>query len=322
MLDIARIESLLSMARQTLAERQAHLAAQPDSFGWQCAVEAAQAQTDDLTRQLVAAMTQREIELVEIRLVGKVAHFGSLPMNVLGRISTAFEAVLVQAGHTIRQKKETVQAIRSLFDMRLKSIAPGSTRLFITVQTSPDLFGNSLAETCLKEAFGLLAVESASDAQNRVKQFGREGTRNLSKLLKTLDEYHLEAHLNWQSPTDTLFEWKGKLARIRQLSQTFDTIVANEAEEIMVEGIVYTESIRKRFEIQDTTGHIYPGTVPEELMSSLTALHVGESCRAVLLETIHENPTTGQQQKHYQLKSIEPFSVQATIPLGQLALFH
>ncbi|AQG81838.1 hypothetical protein AWR27_22550 [Spirosoma montaniterrae] len=311
---------MLRMARQTLAERERERETQPDSFAWQCAVESAQMHVDELTRQLVDAKKQREIELVEIRLTGKLARFGSLPMSVLGRISTAFEEVLVQAGRTLRQQ-ETVEAIRSLFDVRLKAVAPGSTRLFITLQTNPDLFGDSLAETCLTHTFNLLKVETPVEAQTQVRKVGRKGTQQLSKLLKVLDENYLEAHVNWQSPTDKFFTWEGKLGRIRELSQTFDRIVANEPEEVAVEGTVYTESIRKRFEVQDASGFIYGGSVPDSLMNSLTALRVGEPCRAILLETIHENPTTGQQQKLYQLKYIAPLPAQSTLQPTQLSLF-
>lgn len=319
MLNIARTKDLLARAEAALADAQQEAAAKPDSFFRKIALRSAQAHTDELRRDLVVEMTKRGVELIEIRLIGESAQFGSLPMSLLGRISTTFEEALVQAGRALRQQKQTVESIRSLFDMRLKRVAPGSTRLFITVQTHPDLFGFSLAEACLAETFSLLSVTTPADAQAGVRRFGKKGTQNLSKLLKTLKDNKLETHINWESPADEAFNWEGKLGRIQELSQTFDQIVANEPEEITLEGHVYMESLNKRFAIEDMNGQIFNGTVPDGLMSSLTALHVGESCEATLLESVRVNPTTGQEQKKYELKYIGPISTSFNSPV-QLTL--
>ena len=204
MYSIARIEHLKDAAQQVLAEQEADLREKPGSFYRQMLVDSSRAQIEELTRQLVDEKTKREVEVIEIRLVGTKARYGSLPMNIVGELSSAFEEMLVQVGRFIRygaQVNHPLQEIRNLMDVRLKRMTSGSTRLFITTRTNPDLFGNSLAEDSLTNTFNLLTVEKLSEFTERVAALGKPGVHGLSRFLKTLTEADLQAYVNWQTPT-------------------------------------------------------------------------------------------------------------------------
>lgn len=324
MYNIARIEELRASAEAVLKEQEQQLAAKPDSLFRRGLVMSSRAHLEELTRQLVQEKQKREVEIVEIRLIGKAAYYGSLPMNIISQLTETFEDMLVQAGRFIRygaQKKDTLQEIRNQFDVRLNRMAAGSTRLFVTVQTSPDLFGNSLSEESLERTFGLLTIDKPDDLAPRVAVYGKAGTRSLARFLKTLNESHLEAEVSWSSPTDTEYAWKGTTQRISQLTNTFENFIANAPEEVRFQGIVYTESMRGRFEVKDQSGQIYSGSVSKEVMPSLVALQVGEECKGILWETVRENQITGDVKRTYELKRIESTQASRTVMTSQVPLF-
>ncbi len=310
MFNIARIEQLRVFAQRMLAEQEQRLVVQPAHFYRQMLVETARHQVDDLTRQLVEAKQQREVEVVEIRLDGPAAFFGSVPLHVLGPLTAAFEELLVQAGRFIRdgsRRAGTLAEVRGQFDVRLKHLATGSAGLLVTLQTAPDLFGGSLSEEALRRTFGLLAVETPEDATNQVVSYGKAGVFGLVRFLKSLHEAQLEARLHWLSPTDEERTWEGTSEKISGLKTLLESIVTSEPEEISFAGLVYTESIRGRFEVKTHAGTIYSGSVPLEVMPSLVAVSVGDECQGVVLETLSTNTTTGVEKRSYELKSIEPF---------------
>lgn len=309
MADIARIEQLRVFARRMLAEQETRLDTQPGNVYRHLLVGAARRQVDELTRQLIEAKQQREVEVVELRLTGPSVATGLLPLHVLGPLASAFEEMLVQTGRFIRdgsRKAGTLGEVRSQFDARLKHIVSGSAGLLVSVQTAPDLFGGSLSEEALRRTFRLLAVQTAEDATHQVTTYGKWGVFALLRFLRTLQEAQLEARLHWLSPTDEERSWQGDLGGVSRLKTIFESIVTGEPEEIAFEGIVYTESIRGKFEVKTHAGTIYSGSVPLEVMPSLVAVSVGDECHGVMLETVTRNTTTGLEKRSYELKSIEP----------------
>jgi len=304
--NIARIEQLRTAARQMLEEQERSLAAKPESHFRQMLLESTRHQVDDLTRQLIHGRERRALEVVEVRLTGPAAHFGTLPGHILGPLTEAFTDMLVQAGRFIRHgSRGTVAEIRNLFDVRLNRMASGSTRLFYTLRTTPDLFGKSLAEETLNRTFGVLSVQSA-DVVVQAARYGKPAVQGLTKFLRILEEAHLEAGVEWVSPTDFERTREGPAQRISHLKHALETIASEEPREIPFTGIMITESLRGKFEVETHAGRHYGGTVPPELLPDLVAVAVGDECQGVLPETLTKNTTTGAEKRTYELQRFAP----------------
>lgn len=307
MFSIARIETLRAETRNLLDAQERELAAKPESHFRQMLVESTKARLNDLTRQLIHERERRALEVVEVRLTGPAAHFGTLPGHILGPLTEAFTDMLVQAGRFIRHgSRGSVAEIRNLFDVRLNRMASGSTRLFYTLRTTPDLFGESLAEETLNRTFGVLSVQSADQVVGQAARYGKPAVQGLAKFLRILEESHLEAGVEWVSPTDFERTWEGSAQRISQLKHALETIASEEPREIPFTGVMITESLRGKFEVETHAGLRYGGTVPPELLPDLVAVAVGEECQGVLLETLTKNTTTGAEKRTYELQRIAP----------------
>ncbi|WP_373514237.1 hypothetical protein [Persicitalea sp.] len=312
MFSISRITHLLTLSQTVLAEQESRLAEKPTSRFRQMLVYSTRARIDELTRELVEEKELRALEVIEIRLIGEKAHFGSLPMQLVGQLTASFEEMLVQVGRFVKhgsKGQDSLQSIRGLLDVRLNRISSGSTRLFVTAKTSPDLFGDSLAEECIQRTFNLLKVESANELTERAGEIGKGGVQNLNRFLKTLHESDLEASLNWQTPFDTTLEWEGTRERIGLLQHSLDNIIEEEAIEISFQGEVLMESIRgqARFEVKDySSGQIFKGFVSQEVLPELLALHVGETCKGVVSKTTRRNLSSTEERHSFELIQIEP----------------
>lgn len=312
MFNISRIAQLLNETQSLLAEQESRLAEKPTSSFRQMLVETSKARIDDLTRQMVEEKSLRAMEIVEIRLTGPKAYFGTLPMHLVGQLTASFEEMLVQVGRFVKhgsRGQDSLQSIRGLLDVRLNRISSGSTRLFVTAKTSPDLFGDSLSEECIQRTFNLLKVEDGSELTERAGEIGKGGVQNLNRFLKTLYESDLEASLNWQTPFDTTLEWEGTRERIGLLQHSLENIMEEEAVEINFKGEVLMESIRgqARFEVKDyTSGQIFKGFVSREVLPALLALHVGEGCKGVVSKITRRNLSTTEERHSYELLQIEP----------------
>lgn len=121
MCNIARIEELRAETEKLLQEQERQLAAKPDSLFRRGLVASSRARMDELTHELVTEKQKREVEVIEIRLVGEAAYHGSLPMQIIGHLTEAFEDMLVQVGRFIRhgsKSKEPLQDVRNLIGAR------------------------------------------------------------------------------------------------------------------------------------------------------------------------------------------------------------
>lgn len=326
MFEISRIEELRALAVELLVSEEAALAQNPDSVFRQMLVATAKGQVEDMTAQLVAKKQERGMELVELRLVGTKAHFGSLPLQLVGQLTASFEEMLVQVGRFVKhgsRGQDSLQSIRGLLDVRLNKISSGSTRLFITAKTNPDLFGDSLAEECIQRTFSLLKVETGGELTERAGEIGKGGVQNLTRFLKTLHESDLEATLNWQTPFDTTEVWEGTRERIGLLQHSLDNITEEEAVEISFQGEVLMESIRGQgsFAVKDyASGQIFKGFVSQEVLPELLALHVGEDCKGVVSKTTRRNLSSTEERHTFELIQIEPYDASHLQSDPQLAL--
>ncbi len=326
MYNISRITQLLTHAQTVLAEQESRLAEKPTSRFRRMLVDGTKARIADLTRQLVEEKALRELEIVEIRLIGPKAYFGSLPLQLVGQLTASFEEMLVQVGRFVKhgsQGQDSLQSIRGLLDIRLNRISSGSTRLFITAKTNPDLFGDSLAEECIQRTFSLLKVENGSELTERAGEIGKGGVQNLNRFLKTLHESDLEVSLNWQTPFDTTEAWEGTQERIGLLQHSLDNIIEEEAIEIGFQGEVLMESIRGQgsFAVKDyPSGQVFKGFVSREVLPELLALHVGEGCKGVVSKTTRRNLSSTEERHSFELIQIEPYHASRLQSDSQLAL--
>ena len=327
MFDLARTEELRGDAMRLLKQHELEYAQNPSSFACRIMVNSSIIRVEELTKRIIEEKTKRENELIEIRLVGELAQNGSLPLNALGQLSLSIEETLIEVGKFARfgskKKKNAHSQTRTELQPTLKRLGVGSTRMFVQVNTVPDMFGNSLSEVCISRTFGILSATDSDELIEKTANVGQFALRTLNRFLKSLLDYNLEVSFNWLTPLDTELTWKGDRIRIQQLQSSIDSITQTEPFEIAVEGELVTQSIKGdgKFELLTDRGFTINGTVPTYVLGQFVQVCIGSYCQCKVLQSIRENKHTGKTFNFYELTYIESLPNYLSAKDLQLKLF-
>ena len=265
----------------------------------------------DLQQQLRVAKEEREKEVVELRLMGRLAQEGSLPLPVLADIAGNLSKALYAASYYIRSGKEIGNRIpadiKHLLDLRLADLRSGSTRVFVTGMLSPDLFGNSLLENSLDGAFRLLNAESSDELEEAASNVGIRSARRVHNLLDALDKAGLEAVFEWVTPGNEERVWNGNAKSIRRISSSLKQLKVKDPEYFNVTGQLVTLSLKGKFEIrvpEEVGAKTYQGTFPTRLLDTVKQFHIGDEVLARIEARKIVNEATGAVRVRYNLDSL------------------
>jgi hypothetical protein len=171
-----RIKQNIAQLNELLAKLDAELKATPNDFSLGLKRSSYVNQLEDLQQQLYQENLKREKEIIQIRLIGNSASFGTLPLNIVGGITTNFSQSIqntskyIQFGKKSGKKRE--QIIRETIDLRLENIGRGSTIFYVSGKTSPDLFGESVLQNGLENTFNFFNSETPDDVTNNISSVG------------------------------------------------------------------------------------------------------------------------------------------------------
>lgn len=305
---ISNLEARLDEAARMLQDREQ--SRHPDALGFlgQLSTQSLRAHVQDLQRQLREAKQERAVEVLQVRLLGNIARDGTIPLYLLSHLS----AKIADALHAASQKMKSGRRVQrispnivELLNLRLADLAPGSTRLFITGDVAPDLFGFSLLESSLDEVFRLFRAEDESELASAVSIVGIRSARDIRDFLTTVKTAELELELSWSAADATTRRWNGTYDSISKLSRSLGNFKVVEPTQLRITGEVVTLSSRGRFEIY-ADGKMYAGTFPADILPQIAGIHIGEHVSASLERTIVINTVTHVQKDTFTLLGVEP----------------
>jgi hypothetical protein len=307
---IQRLQNRITEVTAMTEQEQRALAADPDNLALQLSLDSLTEHLSDLQHQLMQEKALREKEVVEIRLKGAKAREGSIPLGILGHIARNLSGGVYAASQLIRSGKELLGRVppelEKTLDLRLAGLSFGSTRLFITGNNAPDLFGHSLLEDSLESTFGLLNANNPDDLTQTASQIGRRSIHRFNTFLKTLAAADLEAEISWSSPTNRTYTWQGGTEIILRLTNSLDSLTVTQPEILTVTGVLVMLNIRGSFEIMQEEGPAIKGKLPLQLLEQTRQVHVGDVVTAEVEEKTIINQTTGFAKAYYTLVSIRP----------------
>jgi hypothetical protein len=254
---------------------------------------------DALQQQLHLEKQRRAREVIELRFRGELASFGSLPLDLLGKVSYEIARAL---GHVARMRyfgtegKITKEISRTL-DLRLEGISPGSTRLFISGDTAPDLFGHSLLEETLRETFAFLQSPSTNELAESAARVGDKATRALREFLRSVGHAELALDMSWEAPDEQELLWSADAREVRQLADSLNSLIPEEPEVLAVTGEIITVSARRPFELMADDGVEYSARVPEALARDIKDYRVGQRVNVAIQVKSVRNRVTGRDIK-------------------------
>lgn len=265
----------------------------------------ARERAESLRLDILKAQQQREKEIVEVRLIGKSAVRGTLPLNALSAVTGSFHdtvqriSLYTAAGAKTTKKLEEEVARR--LDLRLASVASGSTRLFISGQVSPDLFGYSLLTAALNRTFNLLDAKAPAALLDQVPGVGHHSIIALKRYLKNLHDYDLEADMSWDTPAEEFRTWHGSKNRLVILGNMLGRVEAEAPVTLHFTGTVISLSLRGTVELADNQRGPLTAQYFDALLPAIQRLHVGQDCSGTLVRQTVVHTTTNLRKASYTI---------------------
>ncbi|RKP50521.1 hypothetical protein [Trinickia fusca] len=210
------------------------------------------AHVNELERALARARATERVEVFQWRLFGEKVNRGSIPLKLLARLAGPLNDWIAAAAHRSRygadKKRGIAQDVADEIDFRLQGLAPGSTRLYFTGNTHPDLAGESLLADTLIKQFKLLNAKTPDEFYEQLHDVGLKSAKKLGELLDILEDEGLAVEFTWDVP-DRDWIWQGRvdeIVRVRSLLTGADDM---QWSHIRVEGSVALLSEDGRLDI-------------------------------------------------------------------------
>lgn len=308
MYSIERIEELLANSEDTLLKYENLLKGNPNSLFNKGMVKNTLEQMIELRSNLAFEKQKREKEIIDIRLKGKVAKVGKLPLDLLGEFAKSLSDCIIESSRKYQYGNKggakILTSIKNTVDLRFDRLVPGSTHILVTGNNSPDLFGNSMIENALINTFELLNVHNDSELMNKSEKYGGAGIKKLNKILNLSINNHLEFDLEWSSPNSKVFKWEGNFDRIKQLNNSISKIEIITPEEIEISGTLVMQSLKGQLEIEEDGGKLFKVSFPMSFLDKIKEFQIGENFSAIIIKNTLKNSITKEEKASFELAKI------------------
>lgn len=306
---ISRLEAKLGEIEEKIGEYRSRLDENPDDANCRVALSSMERHRNKITERLRRAKKAREKEVVEYRLQGEIAKRGGLPLGVLGDLAKQLERQIYAAAYYIRDgktlKRRVPKDLRQQVELELAGIGAGSTRLYVTGNLDPNLFGQSIFEDALRGTFELLQAEDPEEMSEHAAEVGSMSAEKLRAFLDTLRKNDLTIDIQWPSPSEKTYKWRGTAKDIRRLTSDLEEIQEEDARRIEVEGRITMMDAFGRFKIETDDREVYDCKYPTSLHQKMTNRRLEETVVATLWRHVIRNSATGHEKVSYRLEDIE-----------------
>lgn len=304
--EIAQLETKVDRFERLLnKEQQRH--PEPD-FAAELQMSSLTAQLQQFQRELREAKAERKREVVELRFM-RDDLFGQLRLKTLGVVAQNLADALHAGSHYIQSNKgrggSIPESIISTLDLQMVGLRPGSSRLVVSGELSPNLFGESLLQKSLVNTFDLFQAETPEDLTEAVSTLGVRSMRRLRDLLDEIADEGFEMELTWNTPSNEKKTWYGDRRTIRKLRNTLKDFETTEPETLTIEGTLYSISLSGRFTIASGE-EVYKGRFPDELERKIRKFHVGQEVKAQIESLTYVNETMNIERVKHTLTGIAP----------------
>ncbi len=308
MANFARIKSHIEQLEPIIAQLEKEHKASPNDFSIKIELTSFNNQLSDLQEQLYRENLKREKEILELRLIGQSANFGSIPLEYVGGITNNLSASIFctskykMFGGKSGTKRDKI--VKTTIDLRLEGIGRGSTIFYLSGRTSPDLFGSSTIQDTLKNTFELFQSKP-DELIDRIGSVGAGSIKYISRFLNELSKNDLDIDLKWYSPDNHEFLWEGRKDNISNLYNLLNQMTISQPTDIDFEGELITISSKGKFEVLTSNHYSLFGQFSSDLLEKMKEFHIGDYCKGILTKISIYNPLTDKEKIEYNLKSIE-----------------
>jgi len=302
--NIAEVERLLAADREK-AQRYP-----PGSIAHKLILKSGENRLLDLQNQLRIEKEDRDVEVIDLRLIGGQMDRGTIPLDVVSKLAREISEFIHSIAYRMQKGKDPRGTIpyklQKTLDLRLAGVETGSTRLLITSKTNPNLFGQSLAEDSINAVFSVVNSKTDKDITDAVAAAGLRASRSISEMCNVLFKHKIQVEMKWDSPVGNDIVFKGNMSDLQNLSKSLNNLVKIPIETLNVDGTLSMASINGHFQVI-TDSNIYKGRYPDNILYKIKHLYLGSKVTAKIEKETIENKTTGHVKEVFRLVDIKKY---------------
>jgi len=261
-----------------------------------------------MSKQVEADNRHPLVDFLELRLKGSVVDYGTIPLEILGIISTNLAALIQRATHKITSGKDSQKVpydIKSSLNLRLADLSPGSTKLGVTFSTGLAELVETIPSKAVKEIFELLLSKDDTHFMNHVAEIGFNSTLSLKKIIDECDKHHLTFDANWAGPfSDGVRSASIDSNRIKYLVSRLASTSSSNPVTVKMTGELVLLSKYGKLEL-NVDGERIRATYPLDMLDSIQSKHKVGQAISLMIETVEiHNDRIGLNRKNHTVKSV------------------
>ncbi len=261
-----------------------------------------------MAKQIEADIRHPLVDFLELRLKGVVVDYGTIPLEILGIISTNLAALIQRATHKLTSGKDSQKVphdIKSSLNLRLADLSPGSTKLGVTFSTGLAELVETIPSKAVKEIFELLQSKDDTHFMNHVAEIGFNSTLSLKKIIDECDKNHLTFDANWAGPfSDGVRSVSIDSNKIKYLVGRLASTSSSNPVTVKMTGELVLLSKYGKLEI-NVDGERIRATYPLDMLDSIQSKHKVGQAISLMIETIEiHNDRIGLNRKNHSVKSV------------------
>jgi hypothetical protein len=304
---IEQLDSRIAETTRSIQEFE-EASLDPQDFAASLTLASLRSHLDDLIEQKRQLLQAHQKEIVELRLKGADVNQGTVPLRFLSALIEEIALSLQAAAyhlHSGSDPKRIPKWIQESLNLRFVDVVPGSSRVLIEGDTSPDLFGNSLLRQTLESLFRLLQSDSDDKVFDEVDELGVKSLKNLYEIFSASLRHRVEFDLHWSSLEATPRRWHADRDKLKLWQNRIKHIQSRPLSDLSVTAEVSLLSLTGRIELlSEDTGKIsamYPRTLYDEIRQ----LHIGDTIYATIGRRQIIDVSRGVNRITYAVKSVD-----------------
>lgn len=249
------------------------------------------------------------LDFMELRLKGTVVDLGTIPLEMLGIISSNFAALVQRATHKLSSGKDSFKvphSVKSSLNMRLAELSPGSTKLGLTFSTGQCELVETVSSKAVKEIIELLDANDALTVMNQIAEIGYNSAQSLKKIVEECDKNHINFDLSWVGPFS---EGRRTVAvttpKIKILNDRLAATTISQPSIETISGVLASLSKYGKMELE-IDGDKVKASFPIDILDEIQKKHkVGQQVSLTVEVTDIHNENLGLHRKNYLVKSLK-----------------
>ncbi|MNG75530.1 hypothetical protein D3C73_263260 [compost metagenome] len=247
-------------------------------------------------------------DFMELRLKGIVVDLGTIPLELLGIVSSNLAALVQRATHKLSSGNDSSRvpySVKSALDIRLAELSPGSTRLGLTFSTGQCELIETVSSKAVKEIIQLLDANDAATMMNQVAEIGYNSAQSLKKIIEECDKNHIDFDLSWVGPFS---EGRRSVAvtssKIKILNERLAATTISQPSIETISGVLASLSKYGKMELE-IDGDKVKASFPIDMLDEIQKKHkVGQQVSLTVEITDIHNENLGLHRTNYLVKSL------------------